>query len=76
MLGVIIMDPCTLNVFIAALTNHFYTTLSRNDFISLGIVLRELSKSMLTTLVYEDFCRPPNKASSEEIEDLEIADLD
>lgn len=50
------MDPCELNVLIAAITNHFYTTLSKEDFICLGIFLRELSKSMIGTTIFEDLC--------------------
>lgn len=56
MLGVMILDPCELNVAIAALTNHFYMTLSREDFICLSIFLRELSKSMIGTTVFEELC--------------------
>ena len=50
------MNPCELNLVIAAITNHFYETLSREDFICLGIFLRELSKSMIGTTVFEELC--------------------
>ena len=55
-----ILDPCELNVLIAALTNHFYTNLSREDFICLSIFLRELSKSMIGTTVFQGLCSPQN----------------
>lgn len=55
------MDPCELNVIVATLTNHFYTTLSREDFIYLSIFLRELSKSMIGTTIFEDICYPTKK---------------
>lgn len=56
MLGVIILDPCELNVIIASLTNYFYTTVSEEDFICLGIFLRELSKSMIGTTIFDELC--------------------
>ncbi len=56
MLVVMMMNPCELNVAITALTNHFYTTLSREDFICLSIFLRELSKMMISTSVFEELC--------------------
>ncbi len=56
MLGVMILDPCELNVAIAALSNHFYSTLSREDFVFLSIFLRELSKSMIGMTIFEDIC--------------------
>ena len=56
MLWVIILNPCELNVLIASLTNYFYTTLSEEDFICLGIFLRELSKSMISTTVFDELC--------------------
>ena len=31
------INPCELNVAIAALTNYFFTTLSKEDFICLSI---------------------------------------
>ncbi len=61
MLGVILLDPCELNVLVTALTNHFYTTLSKEDFICLSIFLRELSKMMISTSVFEDLCNDDGK---------------
>lgn len=55
------MDPCELNVIVASLTNHLYTTLSKEDFICLSIFLQELSKSMFTTSVFEGICYPKDK---------------
>lgn len=53
---VIFLNPCELNAMIAAVTNHLYTNLSREDFICLSIFLRELSKSMIGTSVFEELC--------------------
>ncbi|HOG02142.1 MAG: hypothetical protein BWY35_00987 [Firmicutes bacterium ADurb.Bin248] len=50
------INPCELNVAIAALTNYFFTTLSKEDFICLSIFLRELSKSMIGTTVFDGLC--------------------
>lgn len=55
------MDPCEMNMAIAALTNHFFTTLSKEDFICLSIFLRELSKSMIGTTVFEGLCSGDDK---------------
>lgn len=56
------MNPCELNVLIAALTNHLFCTLPEEDFIFLSIFLRELSKSMLSTSIFEELCeRNPNQ---------------
>ncbi|NLT57832.1 MAG: hypothetical protein GXX99_02590 [Clostridiales bacterium] len=52
------MNPCELNVAIAALTNYMYTALSKEDFVCLSIFLHELSKSMLTTTAFEGICFP------------------
>jgi len=56
MLWVIVMNPCEMNTAIAGLTNYLYTTLSREDFICLSIFLRELSKSMISTSVFQELC--------------------
>ncbi len=50
-----------MNMAIAALTNHFFTTLSKEDFICLSIFLRELSKSMIGTTVFEGLCSGDDK---------------
>ncbi len=50
-----------MNVLIAALTNHFFTTLSKEDFVCLSIFLRELSKSMISTSVFEELCSHEKK---------------
>jgi len=54
--GVVFVTPCELNVIITILTNHFYTTLSREDFICLSVFLNELSKSMFTTTLFQGLC--------------------
>ncbi len=59
--GVIFVNPCELNVIIAALTNHLYTTLSKEDFICLSVFLNELSKSMFTTSLFQDLCNREGK---------------
>lgn len=60
-LWVIILNPCEMNMLIAALTNYFYTNLSEKDFICLGIFLRELSKSMIGTTVFDGLCYKEKK---------------
>lgn len=61
MLWVIVLNPCELNAVIAALTNYFFTTLSKEDFLCLSIFLRELSKSMITTTVFQELCDKGDK---------------
>ncbi len=61
MLWVIILNPCEMNMLIAALTNYFYTNLSEKDFICLSIFLRELSKSMIGTTVFDGLCYKEKK---------------
>lgn len=56
MLWVIHMDPCGLNVLIAAISNYFYTELSKDEFVCLGIFLNELSKSMIATALFHKLC--------------------
>jgi len=51
-----IMDPCEMNVMITALTNYFFTTLSHEDFVCLSIILRELSKTMISTSIFNRLC--------------------
>ncbi|OJU18439.1 MAG: hypothetical protein BGN88_11275 [Clostridiales bacterium 43-6] len=55
------MNPCELNVAIAALTNYFYTELTKEEFICLSIFLNELSKSMFTTSLFQDLCNKEGK---------------
>lgn len=50
------MDPCELNVIVTAITNSFYTTLSEEDFLCMAIFLRELSKTMFSTIAFESLC--------------------
>ncbi len=56
--GVMILDldPREVNVMITAITNYFYTTLSKEDFVCLSIILRELSKTMISTSIYLGLC--------------------
>lgn len=61
MLRGIFVDPCELNVLITALTNHFYTTLSKEEFICLSVFLNELSKSMFSTSLFRDLCNKDGK---------------
>jgi len=56
MLWVILMDPCGLNVLIAAISNYFYTELSKDEFVCLGVFLNELSKSMISTALFHKLC--------------------
>ena len=39
-----------------ALTNHFFKTLSREEFACLSVFLNELSKSMFATALFRDLC--------------------
>jgi len=48
------VDPCQLNAAIAAITNHLYCTLSRQDFVNLGIILSMLSRGILHMAAIED----------------------
>ncbi len=50
-----------MNLLIAALTNHFYATLSKEDFVCLSIFFRELSRSMASTTVFEELCPDEKK---------------
>lgn len=55
------MDPCELNVLITALTNYFYTALTKEEFVCLSIFLNELSKSMFSTTLFRDLCSGDGK---------------
>jgi hypothetical protein len=50
------LNPCEMNVLITALTNYFYTTLTKEEFKCLSVFLNELSKSMFATIVFQDVC--------------------
>ncbi len=56
------MDPCGLNAIIAALTNYFYTSLTKDEFVCLSIFLNELSKSMFATTLFRDLCGKEGKS--------------
>ena len=51
------INPCQLNAVIAALTNQLYCSLSREEFIGLGIFLSMLSKDMLSMAAIEQFLK-------------------
>ena len=51
------IDPCQLNAAIAAITNQLYCSLSKNDFINLGIFLSMLSKGILSMAAIEEFLK-------------------
>ena len=51
------IDPCQLNAVIAALTNQLYCSLSREEFIGLGIFLSMLSKDILSMAAIEEFLK-------------------
>lgn len=51
------IDPCQLNAAIAVITNQLYCSMSREDFINLGIILSMLSKSMLSMAAFEDLLK-------------------
>lgn len=50
------MNPCEINAIIMAITNHFFVTLTTDEFICLSIFLNELSKSMFATTLFKDLC--------------------
>ncbi|MCL2034808.1 MAG: hypothetical protein FWG94_08760 [Oscillospiraceae bacterium] len=50
------MSPSELNVLIMALTNHFFATLTKEEFACLSVFLNELSKSMFATALFRDLC--------------------
>ena len=51
------VDPCQLNAAIAAITNHLYCTLSRQDFTNLGVALSMLSRSIIQMAALEELLR-------------------
>jgi len=55
------MNPCELNALIAYLSNYFYTTLPKDQFLCLSVFLNELSKSMLSMPLYQDLCNHEGK---------------
>jgi hypothetical protein len=61
----IILDPCELNVLITAITNYLYTTLSKEEFLCLSVILNELSKSMFSTSLFQDLCNKDGKFKSD-----------
>ncbi|MPM72573.1 hypothetical protein SDC9_119549 [bioreactor metagenome] len=59
------MTPCELNAIITSLTNYFYTTLSKEDFECLSIILNELSKTMFSTLLFQKLCNGDGKGKDD-----------
>ena len=51
------MNPCQMNIFIAALTNYLYCTLSKRDFLFWNVFFSELSKSMFGMEILREICR-------------------
>jgi len=51
------INPCQLNAAIAAITNHLYCTLSREDFTNLGVALSMLSRSIIQMAALEELLR-------------------
>ena len=50
------MNPCQMNIFIAALTNYLYCTLSKRDFLFWNVFFSELSKSMFGMEILREIC--------------------
>lgn len=50
------MTPPELNLAIAAITNHLYCTLSKEDFVNLGVLLNLISKDILSMAAIEELC--------------------
>lgn len=51
------MHPCELNAAIAALTNHLYCSLTKEQFVNLGILLSLVSKDILSMAAVEGLCK-------------------
>ena len=51
------IDPCQLNAAVAMITNQLYCSLSRDEFLNLGIALSMLSKDMLAMVGIEELLR-------------------
>ena len=51
------INPCQMNIFIAALTNYLYCTLSKRDFLFWNVFFSELSKSMFGMEILREICR-------------------
>ena len=51
------INPCQLNAAIAAITNQLYCSLSREEFIGLGIFLSMLSKDILSMAALEELLK-------------------
>ena len=47
-------DPCQLNAAIAVITNQLYCSMSRQDFVNLGIILSMLSRSVIQMATIEE----------------------
>ena len=47
-------DPCQLNAAIAVITNQLYCSMSRQDFVNLGIILSMLSRSIIQMATIEE----------------------
>lgn len=58
------MTPCEINMLIAAITNHLYTTLSKDQFYCLTVFINELSKSMFATILFKDVCNKFEKTTT------------
>ena len=50
-------DPCQLNAAIAVITNQLYCSLSRQDFVNLGVVLSMLSRSIINMAAIEELLK-------------------
>lgn len=71
------MDACKLNVIVMAITNYLYTNLSPEDFSCLSVLLNEVSKSMFSTILFEDLCKKQKKGQEGQLEiDEELVALE
>lgn len=70
--GVIVMDPCELNVLITAITNNLFCTLSEKEFLCVSVFLNELSKSMFTTSLFADVCCPKDNCRNDNDAESEL----
>jgi len=50
------MNPCEINALIMAAANSLYSSLSKEEFFCLSVVLSELSKTMFSMEVFGRVC--------------------
>ena len=51
------ISPCEINVAVTAISNYFFTHLSKKDFVFLNVCISELSKSMFSMELLRGICK-------------------